>query len=353
MRPWNPSLAGVASALLSLANATVDAADRPSRENSIGMELIRLEPGTYTRGFDGDGPSEHAFWQAHLYSSRHQFEFERPPHRVRLTEGFEIAATEVTVGQFRSFVDATGYLTEAEQGGAALGFFPDERNYVDRFQSDASVTWRDPGFPQSERHPVVAVSWTDSVAFCDWLSEKEGRSYRLPTEAEWEYGYRAGETDWYFWGTDPDGAYTRANVADGALEAAHENTTRYQRAVRLEDDEGDGYVYTAPVARFLPNAWGLYDMSGNVWEWVQDRWSEDVYERFFDGLEWNERRSLVVTDPVFLEETDQHAFGDWRVMRGGAWTCAPASVRATIRTFAEAGDAAVYTGFRVVCDLVD
>lgn len=344
---------GILIAFALLASRVGAPAEPVARENSLGMRLIRLEAGSYRRGFDNSDRREHQFRQAHLYSPQHNFNSERPAHRVRLTRGFEIGATEVTVDAFRAFVEATDYLTEAEREGRGLGFFPEATNYVERFQPHESVTWRDPGFPQSPAHPVVAVTWNDAVAFCDWLSEKEGRTYRLPTEAEWEYAYRAGETDWYFWGTDPDEAYVHANVADGALEAAHQNTTRYQRAVRLGADDGDGYVTTAPVGRFKPNAWGLHDMSGNVWEWVHDRWSEDVYERFFDGLEWNERRGLVVTDPVFLEATDQHAYGDWRVMRGGAWTCAPASVRATIRTFAEAGDAAVYTGFRVVCELAE
>ena len=106
-------------------------------------------------------------------------------------------------------------------------------------------------------------------------------------------------------------------------------------------------VFTAKAKSFQPNPWGLYDMHGNVWEWCQDRWSEDAYDRHFDGVPRQRWDQVVVRDPLFEQETDQHKYGDWRVTRGGAWTCAPAAVRCSIRTFAASGDASVYTGFRV------
>jgi formylglycine-generating enzyme required for sulfatase activity len=196
---------------------------------------------------------------------------------------------------------------------------------------------------------VVAVSWNDAQAFCRWLTAQEaGVTYRLPTEAEWEYACRAGGTTWYSWGEDPDAAYRHANVADGALEAALPGTTRYQRAIGLQADDGDGFVFTAPVSSFQPNGWGLSDMHGNVWEWCQDRWKADVYRDLLSGVPRQQQTSVVVRDPLWETETPQHDYGDWRVIRGGAWTCAPAAVRSSIRTYAEAGDASVYTGFRVV-----
>lgn len=319
-----------------------------SAKDSIGMTFVRIQSMEYIRGFDTDQQRERLFDRQHPFSNAQDLRYEKPSHRVNISKAFDIGQTEVTVGQFRQFVEATGYVTEAEKGDGALGFFPEEKDYVDRFHQDPMITWRTPGFEQTDRHPVVCVTWKDSTAFCAWLSEKERMVYRLPTEAEWELACRAGTKTWYAWGSDPKEAYSHANVADASLEEAFPNTTRYQRAVQLEKGDGDGYVFTAPAGKFKPNAWGIHDMHGNVWEWCQDRWSEDVYERIFDGIPRQERDQVLLTDPLFEDKTDQHAFGDWRVLRGGAWTCAPAAVRSTIRTYAESGDASIYTGFRVV-----
>ena len=320
----------------------------PSKRNSLGMEFVRIPAGEYQRGFETNNRREHHFHRTHPYSNKQSFKTETPAHRVSITKPFEMAATEVTVGQFRAFVEATRYQTDAEKNGGALGCFPGEKDYVDRFHVDPKIFWKSPGFEQSESHPVVGISWSDAQAFCNWLSEKEGATYRLPSEAEWEYACRAGQSTWYSWGEDPDQAYVHANVADGALESAQPKTTSYQRAVRLGAGEGDGVVFTAKTASYRANPWGLYDMHGNVWEWCSDRWSADRYEYFFRDVPRQQRSEVVVEDPVFLDKTDQHKYGDWRVIRGGAWTCAPAAVRASIRTFAEAADATVYTGFRVV-----
>ena len=328
-----------------------DERPKPMSGNSLGMKLVRIPAGEYVRGFDSSNRRERLFDTAHQHSTKQNFKNETPAHRTVMTKAFEIASTEVTVGQFRQFVAATGYKTDAEKNGGALGCFPEEKDYVDRFHKDPGINWKTPGFEQTDTHPVVCVSWKDAKRFCEWLSEKESRVYRLPSEAEWEYCCRAGESSWYSWGEQPDAAYQHANVADGALEAAQPRTTQYQRAVRLGADEGDGVVFTAKTASYRANPWGLYDTHGNVWEWCEDRWSADVYEGFFDGVPRQERSKVTVRDPLFLEETDQHKYGDWRSMRGGAWTCAPAAVRSSIRTFAEASDSSVYTGFRVVREL--
>lgn len=318
---------------------------------SVGAQpipLVRIEAGEYRRGFDGDNRREGRFKLAHLYSTSQDFKLERPSHRVRISRPFKLGKTEVTVGQFRRFVEATGYVTDAEKSGGAWGFFPEEKDAVDRFHVDEAITWKQPGFPQTEDHPVVCVSHRDAQAFCAWLTRTTGDRWRLPTEAEWEYACRAGSSDWYCWGTDPDTAYSHANVADGALESAHSRTTSYQRAVKLANDEGDGVVYTAVVARFQPNRWGLHDMHGNVWEWCQDRFQEDIYERLLDGVSRQDRNEFVVSDPQGPETTEQHKYGDWRVIRGGSWFTAPAMTRCSVRGFAEASDATCYTGFRVL-----
>jgi len=343
----------IGAALLPAAAEEAATAGAPARAEAappskIGLEFVRLPAGEYWRGMDG-GDTEHEFLLEHLYSTKPSIGSEQPAHGVVISKPFDLARTEVTVAQFRKFVDATGYKTDAEKGEGALGLVdPENRDFVDRYRVDSSVTWRDPGFEQTPEHPVVAVSWRDATAFCEWLGEAEGVEYRLPSEAEWEYACRAGGKDWYSWGRDPDLAYEHANVADAALENAHDEMVSYQRAVRLKPGEGDGHVYTAPVASAKANAWGLYDMHGNVWEWCRDRWQGSRYKEIIKDVPRPERNEYRVTDPVFLEETDQHEYGDWRTIRGGAWNCAPANVRASIRTYQEAEDATVYTGFRVL-----
>jgi formylglycine-generating enzyme required for sulfatase activity len=192
---------------------------------------------------------------------------ERPQHHVRISP-FYLGVTEVTRGQFRLFVDQTGYRTEAEKDGkGGIGWNEESRGFVQH----PRFTWRNPAFEQTDEHPVVNVSWNDAVEFCKWLSRVEGQTFRLPTEAEWEYACRAGTTTRFSGGDDPETLATVANVADAAARAKYPNWT-WAIAGR------DGYVYTAPVGRFHPNGFGLYDMHGNVWEWCSDGYMADYYE---------------------------------------------------------------------------
>jgi formylglycine-generating enzyme required for sulfatase activity len=243
---------------------------------------------------------------------------EHPRHRVEITRPFYLGVTEVTRGQFRRFVDEAGYRTEAERDGAG-GWGWNEA--VGKFEQDPKYTWQNPGFKQTDEHPVVNVSSNDAVAFCEWLSRQEGANYRLPTEAEWEYACRAGTTTEYSCGDDPEGLAAMGNIADGTAKAKYPNRTTI--AAR------DGFIYTAPVGRYDPNAWGLYDMHGNVWEWCSDGFAADYYQ------------SSPVDDP-------QGAAGaPIRVIRGGGWSSEPHGVRSADRSWDAPGFRSTSMGFRL------
>ncbi len=166
--------------------------------------------------------------------------------------------------------------------------------------------WQNAGFEQTDDHPVVNVSWNDAQAFITWLTRKEGKTYRLPTEAEWEYACRAGTKTKYFCGDDPEGLSTVGNVADGTAKDKYPFWN-------LDVAARDGYLYTAPVGRFTPNAWGLFDMHGNVCEWCSDGYAKDFY-----------KQSPVDDPPGALEAI-------FRVRRGGGWDDFGRSARSAYR----------------------
>ena len=161
-----------------------------------------------------------------------------------------------------------GYKTDAEKGDKpGRGGWNTEKK---EFGFNKGYSWRNAGFEQTDEHPVVNVSWNDAVAFCQWLSGKEGKTYRLPTEAEWEYACRAGTKTRYYSGDDPETLAKVANVADATAKAKFPDWKWTIKA-------SDGYVFTAPVGQFKPNAFGLYDMHGNAWQWCADWYGADYY----------------------------------------------------------------------------
>jgi formylglycine-generating enzyme required for sulfatase activity len=223
--------------------------------NSIRMKMVLIPPGEFLMG----SPE----------SDESAMDNEKPQHKVRITKPFEMAAHEVTVGQFKAFIDATGYRTEAETGG-------DQQ------------TWTNPGFQQTDAHPVVWVSWNDAVAFCDWLSEKEGKTYRLPTEAEWEYACRSGSTTRWYFGDNETG------MEEYAWNKGNSNSTNL-------------------VGQKLPNGFELFDMHGNVREWCSDWYSGDYYNR----------------SPV--DDPEGPSSGDERVLRSGSFNNQPRFVHSALR----------------------
>ncbi|GAB4191351.1 MAG: formylglycine-generating enzyme family protein [Wenzhouxiangellaceae bacterium] len=179
----------------------------------------------------------------------------------------------------------------------------------------------DAGFGRGER-PAINVSWEDAQAFVVWLSKESGHSYRLPSEAQWEYAARGGATSPYFWGRDPLRACLFANVADRRAAAEHPRWNSL--------DCEDGYVGPAPVAQFPANAFGLHDVTGNVWEWVADCYS-DNYE-------------ALPEDGRPLENT----YCRKRVSRGGAWSSPAWLLRSSQRQALPATQRSRTQGFRVI-----
>ncbi|MBL8253728.1 MAG: SUMF1/EgtB/PvdO family nonheme iron enzyme, partial [Candidatus Competibacter sp.] len=190
--------------------------------------------------------------------------------------------------------------------------------------------WRNPGFPQTDAHPVVCVSWNDAVVYAEWLSRRTGQTYRLPTEAEWEYAARAGSAASRFWGDDPNAGCDFANAADQALKRRYPD---YRWTTVTCDD---GTIYTALAGRFKRNAFGLSDMLGNVWEWVRDCYADTLRSVPADGTSW---------------EGASGEFCARRVVRGGGWSGGPEGVRSAFRDGFAPGSAGGLLGFRLARDL--
>jgi formylglycine-generating enzyme required for sulfatase activity len=333
-----------ATAFVGNAAETATHAASATLTNSQGQLLRWIGPQRFEMGARDD----RAFRQDHSeYNSGGD---DRPIHPVVLTRPFYIATTEVTRGQFARFVRDSGYVTTAEQtGNGIVGWDPiddPERDRVKQsFSQQPAFTWRSPGFEQSERHPVVGVSYEDAVAYCRWLSEQENATYRLPTEAEWECVCRAGTTTSFSFGDQYRRLIHRhANIGNVELEKAFRHRVLLQWLVDVQSDPGDGFVHTAGVGSFAANPWGIYDLHGNVWEWCQDRYLDTFYDRFDRDRHQAVRRRAI--DPRCDERWNE--YGDWRVIRGGSWFNSPIQARSGVRSYFAADAAACYLGFRIV-----
>ncbi len=222
--------------------------------NTLGMQFELIPAGKFTMGSPMEEIDRFLGLLAEDGWRKERVASEGPEHVVEITQPFSMGTTQVTVGQFRQFVDDAG-----SQSGDAR--------------------WRNLSVGQTDNHPVVWVTWENAVDFCKWLSKKEGRTYRLPTEAEWEYSCRAGKSGTrYCYGDD-----------DGELK----NYGWYK------ENSGGG---THPVGKKKPNEWGLYDMHGNAGEWCHDRYDPNYYK----------------TSPK--QDPPGPGTGDERVLRGGTWS---------------------------------
>ena len=297
--------------------------------NAIGMQMTLVPPGRFEMGSpETVDQLRQAFpATALILNEIQQPRGQRPVHSVTISKPYYLGKYEVTKGQFRQFVDDVGYRTDAEKDGKGSSGFKggQERPSWDR---GSNYTWRDWGVEQPDDAPVVNVSHYDAMAFCAWLSKKEGKQYRLPTEAEWEYACRAGTLGRYYSGDDPEGLTKIGNVADAAMKAKFPGV---KKGATVESS--DGYAFPGPVGRFRPNNFGLYDMIGNAWEWCGDWYGEDYY----------------LNSPAFDPEGPRE--GRDRVDRGGAWTANPLVCRAAHRASWAPTDRSCNLGFRVACNV--
>ncbi len=229
------------------------------------MQLLDLEFSTIPKGefiigsdyYLSIPPEQHPEW----------YKDESPMHPVSFTSDFELSKFEITNRQFKVFVENTDYETEAEvDGTGSYGKYNDSTN---TWGFDKTLIWKNLGFEQKDDTPVVHVSWNDANAFCRWLNSIDSKyDYALPTEAEWEYAAGFSGKNKYAWGNDIPNAMNGGNIADATFK---ERFPKWKYPVLLEYE--DRHALLSPVGSFNANPFGLYDMTGNVWEWVSDTYA--------------------------------------------------------------------------------
>jgi len=250
---------------------------------------------------------------------------EGPRHRVVMPQGFALAKTETTVAEFRAFVDASDYTTDAEQ----LGWSRVYEVRTGRMSRRSGIHWRHDylGRDASPELPVVHVSWRDAQAYVQWLAERTGLDYRLPTEAEFEFALRAGSQSKYWWGSDTPAEAIENLTGESDLSP---NGSQWSVAFPRYDD---GFWGPAPVASYPTSPFGLHDMAGNVMEWVEDCWHDSFVRAPTDGSAWVNRGCPE------------------RVIRGGSWSSTPEMARSAYRLAGRETATDMRVGFRVARDL--
>ena len=261
-----------------------------ARARELAGEMVDIPGGTFRMGdLNGDGEDD-----------------EKPVHSVTVPP-FKLGKYEVTVGQFRRFVLASGYRTDAERNvGGKEGCYTLENKTRNEWDWTPGRSWRDLEYPIEEDQPVVCVAWNDAQAYLDWLLAETGEAFRLPSEAEWEYAVRAGSETLYHFGDEAERLCEFGNVAD-TTKLPNGNTWT-NRA-----DCNDGADFPTAVGSYRPNAFGLYDMHGNVREWAEDCWNDSYAGAPADGSAWTSGNCSL------------------RVIRGGAWCDAPRALRSANR----------------------
>ncbi|MEC5161104.1 formylglycine-generating enzyme required for sulfatase activity [Janthinobacterium sp. CG_S6] len=255
-----------------------------------GPELVLIPTGRFQMG----SPEHERKIAMAAGSQKSWLERETPQHWVGIDYSFALGRHPVSVGEWRQFARVTGWVSQSE------------------------TDWDNPGFAQGERHPVVGVSWHDAQLYLQWLIEQTGQFYRLPSEAEWEYACRAGSKSAFSFGDEISTEH-----------ANYDGHYTYNGSFRGQYRGG-----TSAAGDFAPNPWGLYDMHGNVWEWVQDA-VHDNYERApADGSAWEEGGDA-----------------SRRILRGGSWLYNPRYLRSALRNGFSSALSNDIVGFRVARNL--
>jgi len=325
-------------ACISFFSAKPVAADEPQQGDvkkvnlgsGVGLELCFIPPGKFKMG----STAEEKEWATGIEGGAQpgtiREKYEGEPRPMRVSEAFWMGRTEVTMAQFRRFVDDTGYITDAEKPGGMTQVFDHEwdRYYypskvVHPWKSVADNSWRDPGFgiPMKEDYPVVCVSYQDMKAFCTWLTDverKAGRlspdlAFRLPTEAEWAYACRGGsqESHYFWWGNDLMEGKGRLNIS--AVDFLPNRDTIWPLA---NAPWSDGYAFLSPVDHYGEkgrNGFGLADMCGGVWEFTLDHFDP---EGGHEQIHFKDKQQLAVSSPV---------------CRGGNYFDVPGNARCAVR----------------------
>ena len=251
--------------------------------DGLGPKMVALPAGEFMMGPTPDEPI--------------QLAKEQPPHKVTISRPFAISQHEITFAEFDMFVAATGYRMPSDKGWGTLHW-------------------------GRTNMPVFDVSWHDAQRYVEWLSQQTGELYYLPSEAQWEYAARAGTTTAFHTGdcihTDQANFHGRYEFGDCPLPPLYRGKT-------------------VPVGSFEPNAWKIYDVHGNIFEWTQDCWHTDYNDAPTDGSAW-----VYEGDNVDCER---------RVLRGGSWSGRPADIRSAARSHNEANFKSIFIGFRVVREL--
>jgi formylglycine-generating enzyme required for sulfatase activity len=302
-------------------------------ENSLAMKMVLVPAGEFLMGSDESPESLQRDFPQYPKSRLTDLNDEKPVHLVKISKPFFMGQYEVTVDQFRKFLDESGYIPESiadKTGGYGYNADYDPALSIkgDAFEGrNQKYLWSNPGFKQLGSEPVLNVTWNDAVALTQWLSHREGKTYRLPTEAEWEYACRAGTQSRYFNGDNPEALIDSANIFDA------DSAKNWQHWDIYALKKQDSFAFTAPVGSFKPNAFGIYDMSGNAWEWVSDWYDEEYYAH------------SASTDPQGPKE------GNVKVRRGGSWHTWALYARSSYRNWNSRDTRYALVGMRLVLEV--